>query len=101
MNECVFTGSTGVKFVNALNKPDLAFSNDIESVAQQWRKLAPPILSISHCEFNGARSCAHARKPIPLPPIHLFTKPIVPSLYSELLTRSMLRSFSPVFVCAL
>ena len=23
----------------------------------------PPILSTSHCEFNGARSCAHARKP--------------------------------------
>ena len=27
------------------------------------------------------RSCAHARKPIPLAPIHSFTKQIVPSMY--------------------
>ena len=26
----------------------------------------PPILSTSHCEFNDAGSCAHARKTIPL-----------------------------------
>ena len=59
-------------------------------------KSAPPILSISQCEFNSARSCAHARKTIPLTPIHLFTKQMVPSLCPELLTQSLLRSFSPV-----
>ena len=32
---------------------------------------------------NGARLCAHARKTIPLAPIHSFTKQIVPSLYQE------------------
>ena len=36
----------------------------------------PPILSTSHCKFNGAHSCAHARKIIPLASIHLFTKQI-------------------------
>ena len=100
----LFTGSTGVKFVNALNKPpryrlvikDSACCNDIESVTQQWRKSAPPILSASHCEFNGARSCAHAWKTIPLAPIHPFTKQMLPLLCPESLTRSMLRLFSPV-----
>ena len=29
------------------------------------------------------RSCAHARKTIPLAPIHSFTKQIVPSMYEE------------------
>ena len=46
----------------------------------------PPILSTSHCEFNGARSCAHAQKTIPSVLIRPFTKQIVPSLYQELLT---------------
>ena len=79
---------------------DSACSNDIESVAQQRRKSAPPILSTSHCEFNGARLCAHARKTIPLAPIHSFTKQMVPSLCPESLTRSLSRSFSPVLcVC--
>ena len=32
------------------------------------------------------RSCAHARKIIPLAPIHSFTKQIVPSMYEESLT---------------
>ena len=45
-------------------------------------------------EFNGTHSCAHARKTIPLAPIHLFTKQIVPSLYQESFTQSSLRSFS-------
>ena len=44
-------------------------SNYIESVTQQWRKSAPPILSTSHCEFYGTRLCTHARKPSPW---HLF-----------------------------
>ena len=43
----------------------------------------PPILSTSHCEFYGARSCAHAQKTIPMAPIHSFTKQIVPSMYQE------------------
>ena len=46
----------------------------------------PPILSTSHCEFNGARSCAHARKTKPLAPIHPFTKQMVPLLCPESLT---------------
>ena len=29
-------------------------------------------MHITQCELNGARSCAHARKTIPLAPIHLF-----------------------------
>ena len=45
------------------------------------------------------RSCAHARKTIPLAPIHPFTKQMVPSLYPESLARSLSRSFSPV-LCA-
>ena len=40
----------------------------------QWRNLAPLILST---EFNGTRSCAHARKTILLAPIHSFTRQIV------------------------
>ena len=44
-----------------------------------------PILSTSHCEFCGTRSCAHARKPSPcMAPIHLFTKQIVPSMYEDI-----------------
>ena len=104
----LFTRSTALKFVNALNtrrsRPyatselftrstahesyrlvikDSAHSNYIESVNQQWRKSAPPILSSSHCEPYGARSCAHARKTIPPAPTHPPTKQIVPSMYEE------------------
>ena len=85
----LFKGNTAIKFVNALNSRhegyrlvinDPARSNHIELATQQWRKSAPPILSTSHCEFNGARWCAHARKTIPLAHIHPFTKKMVPSL---------------------
>ena len=55
---------------------DSARSNHIELVTQQWRKLEPPIPSTSHCEFNGIRLCTHARKTIPLAPIHPFTTQI-------------------------
>ena len=55
---------------------DSGRSNYIESVTQQRRKSAPPFLSTSHCEFNGARSCTHAQKTIPLAPIHSFTRQI-------------------------
>ena len=82
----LFTGSTSLKFVNALNKPpwklyrlvinDSALSNHIELATQLWRKSVPPILSTRYCEFNGARSCAHTRKTFPVAPIHLFTKQI-------------------------
>ena len=37
----------------------------------------PPILSTSHCEFNGTRLCTHIRKTISLAQIHSFTKQIV------------------------
>ena len=77
----LFTGSTAVKFVNALNKPplklslsyqpDSARSNYIESVTQQWRKSAPPILSNSQCEFNGAVRAPTLEKPSPW---HPFTR---------------------------
>ena len=77
----LFTGSTGVKFVNVLNKPPLKLyclvikdsgrSNDIESVTQQWRKSAPPILSTSHCEFNGTVHAPTLEKPSPW---RLFTR---------------------------
>ena len=87
----LFTGSTAVNFVNALHKPPLKLSlryqglstrsNHIELATQQWRKSAPPILSTNHCEFNGAHSCAHTRKTIPLSLINPLTKQIVPSLY--------------------
>ena len=33
----------------------------MESVTKQWRNSVPPILSTSHCEFNGTGSCAHAQ----------------------------------------
>ena len=56
------TGSTALKLVNTLNMPPLkvyplvikalARSNYIESVTQQWRKSAPPILNTSQCELN-------------------------------------------------
>ena len=62
---------------------DLAHSKYIELVTQQWRKLAPLILSTSHCKLNGTRSCAHTKNTIPLTPIHSFTKQIVPSLYNN------------------
>ena len=76
----LFTGSTGMKFVNALNKPPLSYrlvikdsarSNHIELAAQQWRKSAPPILSISQCKFNGAICAPTLEKPSPW---HLFTR---------------------------
>ena len=70
----------------------------VESTTQQWRKSAPPILSTSHCEFNGARSCAHARKTILLTLIHPFTTHIVPSLYPQSFPSSSCRSFPPVFL---
>ena len=57
----------------------------------------PPILSTSHCKFNGARSCAHARKTILLILIHPFTTQIVPSLYPQSFPSSPWRSFSPIF----
>ena len=43
----------------------------------------------------------HTQKTIPLAPIHSFTKHIVPLLCQESLTRSSLRSFSPVLYMGL
>ena len=51
----------------------------IESVNQQWRKSAPLSCVPAIASFYGARSHAHARKTIPLVPIHSFTRQIVPS----------------------
>ena len=78
----LFTCSTTLKFANTLNKLPLKVSLSyqdsahfvyIESVTQQWRKQAPPILSTSHCKFYGTCSCAHTQKTIPLAPFHSFT----------------------------
>ena len=89
----LFTRSTALKFENAVTKPPRQLSPSysglstfLELVSQQWSKSALPILSTSHCEFYGTRSCAHARKTIPLAPIHPFTKQIVPLMYEESLT---------------
>ena len=43
------------------------------------------------------RSYAHARKTIPLAPIHSFTKQIVPSMYQESMSWSRLISITRVF----
>ena len=37
----------------------------------------PKYQPLAQCEFNGTRSCAQARKTIPIAPIHLFTRQIV------------------------
>ena len=58
----------------------------------------PPILGTSHRKFNGTCLCAYSRKTIPLAPIHLFTKQMVPSLCPELLTKSLSKLFSPAFL---
>ena len=42
-------------------------------------------------------SCAHARKTIPMAPIHSFTKQLVPSMYQESLTRNRFISMARVF----
>ena len=47
------------------------------------------ILSTTHYEFYGARSCTHARKTIPLVLIH---PQLVPLVCEELLTRSSSKS---------
>ena len=43
------------------------------------------------------RSCAHARKTIPLAPIHSFTKQIVPSMYQQSMSWSRLVSINTSF----
>ena len=43
---------------------DLVRSYYIESTNQESCKSAPSLLSTSRCEFNGVRSCAHARQTI-------------------------------------
>ena len=51
----------------------------------------PPFLSTSHCEFNGARSCAHVRKTIPIPLVLKFNTFIVPSINIESISPTMKR----------
>ena len=65
----------------------------MESASQQWRKLTPPILSTSHCKFNGTSSCAHARKTIPLALTHLFSKQIVSIIFSPKLIQIIFTGF--------
>ena len=43
----------------------------MKSVTQQWRKSVPPILSTSHCEFNGTVRAPTLEKPSPW---HQFTR---------------------------
>ena len=58
----------------------------------------PPFLSTGHCEFNGAHSCAHVRKTVPIPLILKFSTFIVPSIniesISPMMKRCHLSSFS-------
>ena len=77
----LFTGSTAVKFVNALNKlplqlslsyQRLSMSNHIELATQEWRKSAPPILSTSHFD-SGLMAPVRAPTLEKPPPWHLFT----------------------------
>ena len=71
-----------LEFVNVLNKlpfrlviKDSARSNYTESVTQQWRKLASPILNTSHCEFYGIVLAPMLEKPSPWHPFtHLLDK---------------------------
>ena len=79
-----------MNFVNALNKPPViknsACSNHIELATQQWRNQRHQfvILSTFHCEFNGARSCSHAQKIIPLAPTHSFNSIFIVSTIIDL-----------------
>ena len=91
----LFTGSTAVKFVNALNKPPLRLSLSYQrlSTFYLYRISNPTMEEIgaTNPEYQPLRvlwrrSCAHARKTIPLAPIHSFTKQIVPSMYQESLS---------------
>ena len=61
----------------------------------------PPILSTSHCEFNGARLCTHARKTIPLALIHPFTEQIVATfIVSTIINLKLADIHSMSFLCA-
>ena len=55
-----------------------------------------PILSTSHCEFNGSQSCTHTQKIIP---IHLFTKQMVHTFIVSRIVDSKLVQIS--FTCFL
>ena len=55
----------------------------------------PPILSTNHCDFYSTRLCAHARKTIPVVPIHPFTRQILPLVCEELLTQTSLELVTP------
>ena len=63
----------------------------IESANQQWWKSVPPFLSTGHCESNGARSCTHVRKTIPIPLVPKFNTFIVPSINIESISPTMKR----------
>ena len=56
-----------------------------------------PILSTSHSICNGARSCAHALKTIPLAPIYSLIKQIIPSLYQQSSTWDSLQSIILIY----
>ena len=103
----LFTRNTAKKLANALAKPPWQLAPSyyspnssyyIELTNQQSWKSAPLFLSTSHCEFNGAPSCAHVRKTIPIPLVPKFHTFIVPSITKESLSptvkRYRLSSFS-------
>ena len=80
-----------MKFANALNKlPGKLHVLTIYPIME-------PILSTSHSICNGARSCAHALKTIPLAPIHLLIKQIIPSLYQQSSTWDSLQSIILIY----
>ena len=91
----LFTGNTDMKFVNVLNKPPLKLLLSYQGLStfKQYRINNPTMEEIdaTNPEYQPLpllwhRSCAHARKTIPMAPIHPFTKQIVPSMYQESFT---------------
>ena len=60
----------------------------IELINREWRKVVPPFINASHCEFYGAR-CVTTHDEPPFPRlIRLLTRELVPSLFEESITQS-------------
>ena len=65
----------------------------IESINQEWKKSAPPFLSISHYELYGTCYVTTHDEPSNL----LITQVLVPLLFEESITRSPSKSVQPFF----
>ena len=107
----LFTRITAKELANALAKPPRQLVPSYHSPNtlllvhnQQWWKSVPPFLSMGHCKFNGATSCAHVRKTIPIPIALNFNTLILPSISVETISPTMKRcrlsSFSNSLSCS-